>query len=326
MRKKILSKTLIILMLISVFTFALAGCRKVEVNNEFNDTFGASGISHTTKNLEKIVLTDDTGAQGDTIFTALGKINANYRKYNYVGVRGLVKGTTTGTTSTTQSIYITNIQEKDVMTNKVKIYHEDASVSSLKMIAPTIVQIMQQVESNGKTNVKVREASGTKGVITNKEAYPTVKQYNEKEPKVYKDMTTYLNDYHQDVSQFLPYLLDATTLDEIASTITQDAEGFINLHLVVKQDSLQAATAEKRETIAIKTNYSPITITADKVKYSKLVVDIKLWPDNYVRSVTTYEKYVMDSGSTLGIQTCDLTSNLYYSYDPLELPIKEFEF
>lgn len=324
MRKKLFTKSLVVLMLISVFAFALTGCRKVEVNNEFNDTFGASGINHTTKNLEKIVLAGDENGQPDTIFTALDKINVNYRNYNYVGVRGLVKGNTTGTTSTSQSIYITNIQEKDVMTNKVKIYHEDASVSSLKVLKPSIVQIMQFADSNGKTTVSVREATGTKNVFTNEEAYPTVKKFND-EPKKYTDMNKYLNDFHQDVAVFLPYTLDATTLDESACTMSRDAEGFINLHLVVKTDSLQDATVEKRETIAIKTNYS-IPVTADKVTYQNLVVDIKLWPDNYVRSVTTSEKYIMDSGAAFGIQTCDLKTNMYYSYDPLELPIKDFEF
>ena len=152
-----------------------------------------------------------------------------------------------------------------------------------------------------------------------------------------------MENYHEDLNKLSIYDINNNSLDIEKCSITEDEYGFINVKFVFKDKSfdtadkdgnpinfLQDATATRREVIAKKAKYGGMVLecSADNVVFNKLEVTFKLWKSGNIRSVTVYEDYDMTAKTIIGNQTqeCKFNSNFYYSNDPEELPIGEFEF
>lgn len=322
MKKKRITIFAMLVLTVTTLAFTLSGCKQFNLSNSFTEEFGSKeyyGLD--VDKLEKVTT-------ADTILGAYGKMAKNFETYNNVAYRMITSGTAKvnifGTsTDIEQKVYTTYIKSKNTLLNTNRIYYEDSATSKSKLpldVGKSIVKMMY--DQNAKIPYLVKYSDKNIGEDNN--GYPTSAEDNFVFES-YDNKEDFIEKYHIDLDAISIYNIDNNTIDVEKSTITEDKNGFIEVKFVFKSDMLEYTTLQRRGVIALKTTYGGLikNCTADDVNFSHLSVTFKLWKNGYIREMNISEKYVINA---MGTQNCDFTSTAYFSHDPEELPIGNFEF
>lgn len=322
MKKRRITIFAMLILTVTTLAFTLSGCKQFNLSNSFTEEFGKKeyyGLD--VDKLEKVTT-------ADTILGAYGKMVKNFGVYNSVAYRMITSGTAKVnlgkfSTSIDQKVYTTYIKNKDTLLNTDKIYYEDSAMSKSDLpfsIGNSIVKIMN--DPNAKIPYLVKYSENNIGEDNN--GYPTSAEDNFVYES-YDNKEDFMAKYCIDLDAVSIYNIDNNTIDVEKSTITEDKNGFIEINFVFKSDMLEYATLQRRGVIALKTMYGGFikNCTADSVDFSQLTLSFKLWKNGYIRQMNITEKYLINA---MGTQTCDFSSTAYFSHDPEELPMSEFEF
>ena len=356
MKKRYFTTSILVLLLVAVLTLSLTGCRKTVPAEVFSDQFGLNPASHNTAGTQKIILVKTGDIEPDTPFEALDTIQRNYNKIENLAVKGFVYGDTKSIMTTRQGIFSTTVKTTDL--GGTTIYHEDASISNSKLVQPSIVQMIQKRNNDKKTAINVLlaiadQCEGNGSIKEDDYAYKLINcrpSINRADETNFDKKEDYLAAYHHDLDALMPYLItspgdinDAQSYINVVQNdlvyVTHDdgsrelvektadyngeepvaiKKDLICVNIVVNDASLQDVTKDKREIIALKSNYNNINVTSKDVTYKKLIIKFYVWPnDGYIRSMHVEEIYDLNAFGM--IQTCTLFTDFYFSYTDADI-------
>lgn len=317
MKKRRFTIFAMLILVVTTLTFTLAGCKKFSLENSFTEEFGKR--EYYGLDVDKL----DKITDSDSVLGAYGKLVKNFAKYDNVAYRMLTTGTAKSKyLDMDQKVYTTYIKNKNTLLNTDKIYYEDSAIGKSKVgisAGNSIVKMMYDPNAKNPYLVKYSE----KEIGEDNNGYPTSADSNFVY-ETYENKDSFMEKYFLDLEAVSIYKIDNATIDVEKSKVSEDKNGFIEIKLVFKNETLQEATAQRRGIIALKTRYgTTFPTTASDVTFEGLSVTFKLWKSGYIRQMDVTENYKI---SVMGGQECSFTSTAYFSHDPEELPMSQFEF
>ncbi|MDY5440589.1 MAG: hypothetical protein SPG06_07520 [Eubacteriales bacterium] len=318
MKKKRITIFAMLVLTVTTLAFTLSGCKQFNLSNSFTEEFGKTEYGGVEATLEKITAVD-------SVLGAYGKLVKNFDAFYNVAYRAITEGTATSNKlEIDQTVYTTYIKQQNINNpDQRKVYFEDAATSTVG-IGNSIVKTMY--DKSAKVPYTVKFAENSIGKDNN--GYPTAPE-DVYTYETYDSDEDYLAKYYTDLNALTIYLVDNNTIDMEKSSV-KEVEGFIDINLVFRNDKLQDATNNRREIIALKATYGGMVseCKAENVKFSELTVTFRLWKSGLMRAMFVTEKYTMRATAVIGemTQNCNFTTTAYFSHDPEELPMSEFEF